>query len=375
LDIDRRLFRNLDVPLIAVTLLLVVFGLVAVYSATFSLDPGDPYRYVRRQLAWAAAGGMVAAVSLLFDYQQWARAARLIYLATLIILAAVPLFAPSIQGARRWFVVGPVQLQPSEFAKLAIIVTLARLLAAREELARPTGLIGPLIHVGLPIGLILLQPDLGTSLIFIAILFGMLFAAGVPLRYLVALVAGGAVLFAVAAYASLQGWFPLLKEYQLRRLLVFLDPYSDRTGAGWNVIQSMIAIGSGGFFGKGLFSGSQTQLRFLPARHTDFIFSVIGEELGFLGAFLLLGLYFLLMWRSLRLMAQAKDTFGALIIAGVVSMIFGHVLVNVGMTLGIMPVTGLPLPFVSVGGTSLVTNLLGVAMILNVHMRRHKILF
>jgi len=318
---------------------------------------------------------MVAAVSLLFDYQQWARAARLIYLATLIILAAVPLFAPSIQGARRWFVVGPVQLQPSEFAKLAIIVTLARLLAAREELARPTGLIGPLIHVGLPIGLILLQPDLGTSLIFIAILFGMLFAAGVPLRYLVALVAGGAALFAVAAYASLQGWFPLLKEYQLRRLLVFLDPYSDRTGAGWNVIQSMIAIGSGGFFGKGLFSGSQTQLRFLPARHTDFIFSVIGEELGFLGAFLLLGLYFLLMWRSLRLMAQAKDTFGALIIAGVVSMIFGHVLVNVGMTLGIMPVTGLPLPFVSVGGTSLVTNLLGVAMILNVHMRRHKILF
>ena len=234
---------------------------------------------------------------------------------------------------------------------------------------------GPLLHVGLPMGLIALQPDLGTALIFLFILFGMLFVAGTPGKHLTVLALTGLGLFLAAAYVSIQGWIPVFKEYQLRRLFIFLNPYSDRTGDGWNVIQSMIAIGSGGFFGKGLFSGSQTQLSFLPARHTDFIFSVIGEELGFLGAVFLLGLYFLFLLRGVRLIGYAKDSFGALIITGVVAMIFGHVLINVGMTLGVMPVTGLPLPFASVGGTSLVSNLLGVAMILNVHMRRQKILF
>lgn len=375
MDIHRRSIRDLDIPLIAVTLALVAFGLVAVYSATYALSPGDPFRFVRRQLMWGVAGCVAAGILLFFDYRQWARIARLIYLGTLLSLAAVLFLAPSIQGANRWIVIGPVQLQPSEFAKLAIIVTLARFLSTRERFDRPVDLIGPLVHVGLPMGLIMLQPDLGTALIFIGILFGMLFVAGVPVRYLVAMIVAGVLLFVGAAYASSQGWLTIFKDYQLRRLLVFLDPYSDRTGAGWNVIQSMIAIGSGGFFGKGLFSGSQTQLSFLPARHTDFIFSVIGEETGFLGAFLLLGLYFLFLWRGVRLAHHAKDMFGVLIITGVVSMIFCHVLINVGMTLGVMPVTGLPLPFASVGGTSLITNLLGVSMILNVHMRRHKIRF
>ena len=365
----------MDVPLIAVTFALVAFGLVAVYSATYALVPGDPFRFVRRQLLWAAGGSAAAAVLLFFDYRQWRRIARLIYFGTLLLLLSVLVIGRNIQGASRWIVIGPAQVQPSEFAKLAIIVTLARLLSSRESFHRPGDLVGPLVHVGLPMGLIMLQPDLGTALIFIGILFGMLFVAGVPVRYLVAMLAAGAGLFVAAAVVSSRGWIPIFKEYQLRRLLVFLDPYSDRTGAGWNVIQSMIAIGSGGFFGKGLFAGSQTQLNFLPARHTDFIFSVIGEELGFLGAFLLLGLYYLFLSRAVHLMNHARDNFGALIIAGVVSMIFCHVLVNVGMTLGIMPVTGLPLPFASVGGTSLVSNLLGVGMILNVHVRRHKILF
>lgn len=375
MDIERRLIRNLDIPLIATTLALVAFGLVAVYSATFSLSADDPFAFVRRQLAWAAMGSVAAVALLLTDYRQWGRISRLIYLGTLAVLAAVPFLAPSIQGANRWLVLGPVQIQPSEFAKLAIIVTLARHLSAKESMDAPLDLVGPLLHVGLPMGLIILQPDLGTSLIFIIILFGMLFVAGTPGRYLAALALAGVGLFLLAAFVSSQGWIPIFKDYQLRRLFIFLNPYSDRTGDGWNVIQSMIAIGSGGFFGKGLFAGSQTQLRFLPARHTDFIFSVIGEELGFLGAVFLLGLYFLLLFRGIRLMGHAKDAFGVLIIAGVVSMMFGHILINVGMTLGVMPVTGLPLPFVSVGGTSLISSLMGVAMILNVHMRRHKIRF
>jgi len=374
LDIERRLIRNLDIPLIATTLALVAFGLVAVYSATYSLSPQDPFFYVRRQLIWALVGIAGAAGILLTDYRQWGRFARLIYLITLAILAAVPLLAPNIQGANRWLVIGPVQLQPAEFAKLAVIVTLAKRLSL-GPIERPADLVGPLLHVALPMALIVLQPDLGTSLIFLVILFGMLYVAGTPVKYLLALGAAGVSVFLVAAFVSSQGWVPIFKEYQLRRLFIFLNPYQDRTGDGWNVIQSMIAIGSGGFFGKGLFAGSQTQLAFLPARHTDFIFSVIAEELGFLGAFCLLCLYLFLLVRGIRLVAYAKDAFGVLIITGVVSMLFGHILINVGMTLGIMPVTGLPLPFASVGGTSLVSNLLGVGMILNVHMRRHKILF
>lgn len=374
MDIERRLIRNLDIPLIATTLALVAFGLVAVYSATYSLSPADPFAFVRRQLVWAIVGIAGAAALLLSDYRQWGRLARLIYLITLAILAAVPLLAPDIQGANRWLVFGPIQLQPAEFAKLAVIVTLARRLSV-GPIERPVDLIGPLLHVGLPMGLIMLQPDLGTSLIFVVILFGMLYVAGTPLKYLVALAATGLGVFLAAAFVSSQGWIPIFKEYQLRRLFIFLNPYQDRTGDGWNVIQSMIAIGSGGFFGKGLFSGSQTQLSFLPARHTDFIFSVIAEELGFLGAFGLLSLYLLFLVRGIRLVGYAKDSFGVFIITGVVAMLFGHILVNVGMTLGVMPVTGLPLPFASVGGTSLVSNLLGVGMILNVHMRRHKILF
>lgn len=375
MEIERRLIKNLDVPLIAVTALLILFGFVAVYSATYSLHPGDSFYYVKRQVVWAIVGVGVACLLLFTDYRHWGRYGRLIYLLTLLMLAAVPIFAPTIMGAGRWLVIGPVQIQPSEFAKLAVILTLARHLSAKESLDQPIDLVSPILHIALPMALIMLQPDLGTALVFIGILFGMLFVAGVPAKYLGVMAGAGVVVFVLTAVGSLLGWFEIIKGYQLQRLLVFLDPHSDPTGAGWNVIQSMIAIGSGGFFGKGLFGGSQTQLNFLPSRHTDFIFSVIGEEFGFLGATMLLGAYFYFLWRCIRLIGKAKDSYGVLLITGVVSMIFCHIVINIGMTLGVMPVTGLPLPFASVGGSSLVSNLLAVGIVLNVYMRRHKILF
>jgi len=371
----RRLLKEIDWPLALTTLSLALFGLVAVYSATYSFVASDPFYYVKRQSLWIAVGLAAMAVVLAFDYRALGRFARVIYLGSAILLALVLVLAPTIMGAERWIVIGPAQVQPSEFAKVAIIVTLARHLSLKESVDRLVDLISPLLHVSLPMVLVMLQPDLGTALIFIGIVFGMLWVAGYPLRHLLLLAAAGAALFVAAAVLSLQGWLPILKEYQLRRLLVFLDPYRDRTGAGWNVIQSMIAIGSGGFFGKGLFSGSQTQLDFLPSRHTDFIFSVIAEELGFLGAFFLFVLYLIFLWRTLRIGRGARDKFGMLIVTGVAAMIFCHALINIGMTLGVMPVTGLPLPFISVGGSSLVASFVAVGLVLNVHARRRAIFF
>lgn len=375
MNIERRLIRKLDWPLIVITSGLILFGLVAIYSATYALVPRDSLFYVKRQLIGAAVGILGAAGVMLFDYRAWRRYVRLVYVGMIGVLAFVIVAAPTIMGAGRWIVLGGLQAQPSEFAKIALIVTLAHHLANKEHVDELMDMASPLLHAAVPMLLILAQPDLGTALIFVIILFGMLFVHGYPWRHLALLAGAGVAAFLLAAFVSSMGWMPILSEYQLRRLFVFLDPFSDPTNAGWNVIQSMIAVGSGGFFGKGLFSGSQTQLDFLPARHTDFIFSVIAEEMGFLGASILLAGYLFLLWRSVRLMSSAKDQFGVLLIAGVISMFFGHILINVGMTLGVMPVTGLPLPFVSAGGSSLLTNLVGVGIVLNVHMRRHKILF
>lgn len=371
---DRRLLRNLDLPLILTTLLLVGMGFIVVYSATHTLA-GDPYYYVKRQAQWGLIGALIMIGVMSLDYRVYQKWTRLMYLGTLAVLGAVIVLAPTIMGADRWIVLGPIRLQPSEFAKIAIIITLAKHLSEKTDLSRFRDLVTPLLHVAVPMGLVLLQPDFGTALVFAAVVLGMLFFAGANPKHLLIIVLVGMVVVSAAAYLSLHGYFPLLKEYQVKRLTVFLNPYADRTGDGWNVIQSMIAIGSGGFFGKGLSSGSQTQLNFLPARHTDFIFSVVGEEFGFIGAILLLGLFGILFIRLLRATVVAKDRFGALIAAGVTSMLLFHIVVNIGMTLGIMPITGITLPFISQGGSSLMSNLAAIGLILNIVMRRRKIQF
>ena len=249
-----------------------------------------------------------------------------------------------------------------------MIISLANLLDKKAgRLNSFKDIIPIFIYVGIPFLLVLKQPDLGTSLVFLAILFGMLFIAGIRMKLLATIVGAGIMV------APLLWHF--LKDYQKKRLTVFLDPNVDPLGSGYHIIQSKIAIGSGMLFGKGLFGGTQSQLNFLPENHTDFIFAVIGEELGFIGAVIILLLYFLLLYRGVKVAGAARDSFGMLLATGITSMLTFHVLVNVGMTAGIMPVTGIPLPLMSYGVSSLTTNLVSIGILLNIYMRRQKILF
>lgn len=363
----RRLVRYLDPLLIGSTLVLVVFGLVMVYSTTRS-GP-HPLAFVESQALHLVAGVVIGVVLLAVDYRAIAASARWLYVVNIVLLAAVLVLGRTSLGAQRWIALGPLgEFQPSEFAKLVIVITLAKHLADRPG---PYGSVRDLLpflgHIALPMILIFRQPDLGTALVYGAIFVGMLYAGGARRRDL--------ALLGAAALALAPLLWHLLKEYQRRRLLVFLDPSLDPLGSGYGILQSKIAIGSGLFWGKGLFAGSQNILQFVPENHTDFIFSVVGEELGFVGACLLLGLFLLWVWRGTRVAAAARDRFGALVAVGVVSMVAFHVFVNVGMTVGIMPITGIPLPFISYGGSALMTMLWATALILNIGMRRQKILF
>ncbi len=374
--LNRRLLKNLDWLLIAAALGIVGFGLLAIASATRSWSP-DPYYFVKRQVIWLAFGLVAMVVVLLFDYNTFASLSRLLYAGNLGLLAVVMVVGKVALGAQRRISLGFFELQPSELAKVVIILTLAALLRRREgQLSSWQDLTWPLVHVGIPMLLILKQPDLGTSLVFIAILLGQLYMAGAPVKKL-GIVFGGAF-GAVVAWIILHLKFGVpipLAEYQLNRLLVFLNPQADPLGAGYHVIQSTIAVGSGGLLGKGLFAGTQNRLNFLPEQHTDFIFSVIAEEMGFVGVVALMALFFVLIWRGVRIMAQAKDLYGVLVAAGITTMFAFHVLVNVGMTAGIMPVTGIPLPMVSYGGSSMLSSFTAIGLLLNVQMRHHKILF
>ena len=374
----KKWIQNIDFTLLLIVAILLVFGLVVLWSATAGSvgnTQGDPLLHVKRQAAWVLVGIGVMIAICSVDYNVLGHYYRFIYLGTLASLVLVLIFGRSVSGTQGWFRFGSVGIQPAEFAKIGVIITLAKHLDKKDSLDQLTDLISPFIHVGIPVLLILKQPDFGTAMVFIGVLFGMLFMAGADHRHLLGIAGAGLALFSTAAFLSIRGIVPILAPHQISRILVFFDPYSDRTGAGWNVIQSMIAIGSGGLFGKGLLQGTQAQLNFLPAHHTDFIFSVVGEELGFLGSFFLLVLYVLLLWRGLKIMVLAKDDYGANLAAGVVAMLLFHLIINIGMTLGVMPVTGIPLPFISYGGSSLLTNMAGIGLLLNVYMRRRKIMF
>ncbi len=367
--LSRRLLKNLDFTVITVTVLLVLISLVIIGSATHVNTPGeDRYWYVQRQGLFAIANLFVIFVLLHFDYKSLGKYANILYGVNLVMLLAVMFVGQSALGAQRWIQIGPINLQPSEFSKLIMIISLAHLLEKRQgRLDNFKDLIPIFIFVGVPFLLVLKQPDLGTSLVFLAILFGMLFIAGIRVKHLAAIVAGGIAFMPI--------FWHFLKDYQKMRLTVFLDPNVDPLGSGYHIIQSKIAIGSGMLFGKGLFAGTQSQLNFLPENHTDFIFAVIGEELGFAGSVVVLTLYFILLYRGVKIAGEARDNFGMLLATGIASMLAFHVLVNVGMTAGIMPVTGIPLPLMSYGVSSLSTNLVSIGILLNIYMRRQKILF
>ena len=364
--IDKRLLKNLDYVIIAVVVLITTISFFIIASAS----PENPGYFVRKQAMWVCVGLILFVLVLSIDYHDLIPHTKHLYYFNLVLLMAVFAFGREAKGAQRWLRLGPLEVQPSELAKLIIIITLADLLSKRAtnfQSGSARDLLAVLTHVGIPMALILKQPDLGTSLVFISLLIGMLFVAGIKWHYLLGLGGLGAGLAPLMFY--------LLEDYQRKRILVVFNPYIDPTDSGYNVIQSMIAIGSGRLWGKGLFGGTQNRLGFLPEQHTDFIFSVIGEELGFVGAAILVSLYFILIYRGIVIALKARDDFGVLLATGVSVMFAFHILVNVGMTLGIMPVTGIPLPFMSYGGSSYLTNMMALGLLLNVHMRRQKILF
>ena len=366
---SKRWLRRMDFTLILSAAAIIMISLVVIGSATHVNAPsGQRFWFVQRQGLFALLNIALAAFLMNFDYKMLQRYGMKLYVINAVLLLAVMFFGHSALGAQRWIQLGPITLQPSEFSKLFMIVSLAALLEDKVgKLNTFQDLLPVAAYVGFPFLLVLKQPDLGTSLVFVAIFLGVVFAAGINLRLL-----GG--IFAAGLVCSPILWH-FLKDYQKMRILVFLDPNVDPLGSGYHIIQSEIAIGSGQVFGKGLFAGTQSQLDFLPENHTDFIFAVVGEELGFIGVVFLLLLYLILLWRGIRIAQDASDTFGMLLAVGITSMLSFHVLVNVGMTMGIMPVTGIPLPLMSYGVSSLTTNIMAIALLVNIHMKKQKLLF
>ncbi len=374
---DRRHLKNIDFSLLVVVGLLISLGLIMIYSAThanIALNQGDPYSFVKKQSIAVVIGAIGFVLLLFFDYRVSDRMAQLLYVLNIImlVLVIIPGVGTFKNGARSWL----FGMQPSELAKVIMIITFGKYLAEKESLSSFYNFIWPFIHVGVPLALILLQPDLGTALVFIFITLIMMYTAGAPGWKLSLLVLIGII--GISGMFLSHRFFHTslpIKEYQIHRLTSFIDPERDPQGSGWNVRQAVIAVGSGQFFGKGLFRGTQGRLGYLPENHTDFIFAVLCEELGFVGGFGILFLFFTLIWRGVRIAYQARDKTGTLIAIGIVSMLLFHVLENVGMNIGIMPITGIPLPFITSGGSSMIANLVAVGLLTNIWARRQKIMF
>lgn len=365
----KGILRRTDLALVLAAVGIVIMSLVIIGSATHINTPSDDrYWYVARQGIFTLFNIGVAIFLMNFDYKMLQGYGNKLYIFNLIMLLAVMFLGHSALGAQRWISIGPISIQPSEFSKIIMIISLATVMEHRiGKLNSLHDLLPVAAYVGVPFLLVLKQPDLGTSLVFMAIFLGMLFVCGINLRLLGGLFAAGVAMMPLL-------WH-FLKDYQKMRIMVFMDPNVDPLGSGYHIIQSKIAIGSGMLFGKGLFQGTQSQLNFLPENHTDFIFAVVGEELGFLGVVVLLLLYLVVLWRGIKIAQDASDIFGRLLAVGITSMLAFHVLVNVGMTLGIMPVTGIPLPLMSYGVSSLTTNIMSIAILLNIQLRKQKLLF
>jgi rod shape determining protein RodA len=364
--VDRRLIQNFEWPLLGLALALAAIGVVNLVSAAPGPASGLPPTALR-QLLWLGLGLLGMLTMLVPDYRSLERLALPAYACCALLLVAVLLFGPVINGSQRWLVFGSfARVQPSELAKLAIPLVLARFLHRRLGPAdlRLHELAVPVLLIALPVLLVLRQPDLGTAMV-LALLGGTyLFFARVPARTLAWLGAAGVAAASVA-------WLFVLREYQKERILTFLDPERDPLGAAYHAIQSQIAVGSGGLLGKGFLRGPQSQLDFLPEQQTDFVFSVLAEEWGFLGGGLVLLLYLVMLVRGLMIARASKDGFGCYLALGVVGLLFWPCAVNVAMVVGLLPVVGIPLPFLSYGGSALVTCLLGVGLLMNISMRRY----
>jgi rod shape determining protein RodA len=362
----RDITDRFDVILIGTSLLLALTGVVMIYSATrgkLALAGEDPHYYLKRQAIFMIIGVVVMVALAVFDYRRIEQVSTILYIGTLVALAGVYVAGKSAQGSQRWFPLGPFQIQPSEFATLTVIVAIATYCARRREGLEFRDLVRLVILAAVPILVIIKQPDLGTGIVLSVILVVMLAVAGMPGRYLITVIVGAVLVVLVALNLG------LLQHYQIARLTSFINPNGASSTATYNVTQAKNAIGAGGLFGKGLFRGAQTNLSYVPFQQTDFIFSAVGEQVGFIGSSVLLFLYGVVAWRILRTAQMARDEFGRLLCAGVFALLVFSVFENVGMNMGIMPVAGIPLPFLSYGGSASVVFFAAVGITASVHAR------
>jgi cell division protein FtsW len=351
-----------DVWLFGAAVALLSVGVVMVYSASAIVAADrfqDPYFFLKKQLFWALLGAGTLWAALRLDYRLLEKAMlpALVVAVVLLVLVLVPPIGQAINGTRRWIRLGPVSFQPVELAKLALVVYLAAFLAGKREGLGDfrTGVLPPLLVAGVLAGLVLVQPDLGNCLTLIVLTFGLLYLAGSPIKHLAWVAAPALGLVTVAVWMA---------PYRMRRITAFLDPWSDPRGSGFQIIQSWLALGNGGVVGQGI--GSRQKLFYLPEAHTDFIFAVLGEELGLVGALAVVGLFAVLVWRGLRVGLRAPDAFGAYLALGITVLLATQTLVNLGVVTGLLPTKGLPLPFISFGGSALLMTMLATGMLLNI---------
>lgn len=360
INIDKRILKRFDKPLFISTVAVFLIGLFMIYSASSSYFSSN---VIVRQLVWMSLGLLLLICVVFIDYQRFIDVAYLLYGINIFLLIIVLFLGETRGGAHRWLNLGFFNFQPSELAKITLVLALSSFIGKRKrETAKLNLFLGSLALV-LPVFiLVLIEPDLGTAMLFIPIALSMLFIAGINVRYILGTLFLG--------FISLPFFWQILRDYQKQRLLVFINPNVDPLGSGYTIIQSKIAIGSGGIFGKGWLSGTQSQLNFLPERHTDFIFSVVGEEWGFVGALLLIMLYALIVYRGIKIIETTPDIFGRLIATGFITIFSLQVFINIGMTIGFFPIVGLTLPLISYGGSSLITTLIYIGLLLNISMRR-----
>lgn len=360
---DSSLLRRADLYLLALLTLVALVGIVTLRGASVASPVIQDLAI--RQTAWLCMGLIVFMVAILVDYRKLEAASFALYVFHMIALIALLIFGRSVKGAKSWFDFGLFSWQPAETMKIATVLLLSRMLGNRGALGNlfDAATLIPVAVVALPAVLILLQPDLGTALVYGALTFGMLFFAGVSLRVMGGIIGGGGVI-AVCAY-------PFLHEYQKMRIRVFFQPELDAKGSAHNTIQAKIAVGSGEWFGRGWGQGTQTSFGFLPEFQNDFLFASLGEQFGLLGCTAIIVLYVLIAWRALTIVRNSRDHEGALLSAGLLCIFVTHVLINVGAVLQLLPVTGLPLPLFSAGGSAMLTNFLLFGLIVNVGMRRH----
>jgi len=360
--IDRRLFANFDWVLLGLVLLISGIGILNLYSAGYNLRVTEEHLYTK-QMSWILLGLIMMVIAFSVDYHIIIRHAYLIYVVSVLLLFLVSFYGNIVHGSQRWLVIWGFSFQPSELMKLAIIIVLVRYFDDNMEKGYyPANLVILLTIVGIPFFMIVRQPDLGTAMFLMVLFLSMAVFAGVGRKLLIRLGLGGMI------FAPLF-WF-FLKDYQRERILTFLNPERDPLGAGYHIIQSIIAIGSGGVWGKGILKGTQTQLRFLPEQQTDFAFSVFAEEWGFIGVSVLMFIFLVLILWGLKITRYSRDLPGALTAFGVTMFVFWGIFINIGMVIGIFPVVGIPLPFFSYGGSSMIVLMTGVGLLMNVSMRR-----